>query len=131
MANQNGGGQRAEPALAIILAAGKSTRMKSLLPKVVHEICGRPMVEYVIEAARQAGVPRIVLVVGHGAETVRGLFAGQPGVEFALQAEQRGTGHAVMMCEEHLAGVKGPVFVLNGDTPLLQERVADRPAWTI
>jgi bifunctional UDP-N-acetylglucosamine pyrophosphorylase / glucosamine-1-phosphate N-acetyltransferase len=120
MANQNGGGQTKEPALAIILAAGKSTRMKSLLPKVVHEICGRPMVEYVIDAARQAGVPRIVLVVGHGAETVRNLFSGQPGIEFALQAEQRGTGHAVMMSREHLAGVKGPVFVLNGDTPLLK-----------
>jgi bifunctional UDP-N-acetylglucosamine pyrophosphorylase/glucosamine-1-phosphate N-acetyltransferase len=120
MANQNGGAPAAQPALAIILAAGKSTRMKSLLPKVVHEICGRPMVEYVIDAARQAGVSRIVLVVGHGAETVRGLFAGQPGVEFAVQAEQRGTGHAVMMCREHLAGVEGPVFVLAGDTPLLK-----------
>ena len=73
MANQNGGVGTIEPALAIILAAGKSTRMKSLLPKVVHEICGRPMVEYVIDAARDAGVRRIVLVVGHGAETVRGL----------------------------------------------------------
>src|SRR5271168_1406877 len=120
MANQNGGGRITEPALAIILAAGKSTRMKSLLPKVVHEICGRPMVEYVIDAAREAGVRRIVLVVGHAAETVRGLFSGQPGVEFALQAEQRGTGHAVMMCREHLAGVEGPVFVLAGDTPLLK-----------
>jgi bifunctional UDP-N-acetylglucosamine pyrophosphorylase / glucosamine-1-phosphate N-acetyltransferase len=120
MANQNGGVGTIEPALAIILAAGKSTRMKSLLPKVVHEICGRPMVEYVIDAARDAGVRRIVLVVGHGAETVRGLFLGQSGVEFALQSEQRGTGHAVMMCREHLAGVKGPVFVLAGDTPLLK-----------
>ncbi|HET6326617.1 MAG TPA: NTP transferase domain-containing protein [Planctomycetaceae bacterium] len=120
MADQNGGGRATGPALAIILAAGKSTRMKSLLPKVVHEICGRPMVEYVIDAARQAGVRRIVLVVGHAAETVRGLFAGQPGVEFALQAEQHGTGHAVMMCREHLAGVEGPVFVLAGDTPLLK-----------
>src|ERR1700679_1075629 len=94
MANQNGGVGTIEPALAIILAAGKSTRMKSLLPKVVHEICGRPMVEYVIDAARDAGVRRIVLVVGHGAETVRGLFLGQSGVEFALQSEQRGHGHA-------------------------------------
>ena len=118
--NQSGGDQKPQPALAIILAAGKSTRMKSVLPKVVHEVCGRPMVEYVIDAVRQAGVQRIVLVVGHGAEIVRGLFEGQPGIEFALQAEQRGTGHAVMMCREHLAGVEGPVFVLNGDIPLVR-----------
>jgi bifunctional UDP-N-acetylglucosamine pyrophosphorylase / glucosamine-1-phosphate N-acetyltransferase len=108
------------PALAIILAAGKSTRMKSVLPKVVHEVCGRPMVEYVIEAVRAAGVPRIVLVVGHGADTVRSLLSDQPEVEFALQSEQKGTGHAVMMCREHLAEVEGPVFVLAGDTPLLK-----------
>jgi bifunctional UDP-N-acetylglucosamine pyrophosphorylase/glucosamine-1-phosphate N-acetyltransferase len=115
-----GGERTADPALAIILAAGKSTRMKSALPKVVHEVCGRPMVEYVIDAVREAGVRRIVLVVGHGAETVRSLFSGQPGIEFALQAEQHGTGHAVMMCREHLADVEGPVFVLNGDIPLVR-----------
>jgi bifunctional N-acetylglucosamine-1-phosphate-uridyltransferase/glucosamine-1-phosphate-acetyltransferase GlmU-like protein len=120
MADQNGGVSKVEPALAIILAAGKSTRMKSALPKVVHEICGRPMVEYVIDAVRAAGGRRIVLVVGHAADTVRGLFGGQPGIEFALQAEQRGTGHAVMMCREHLAGVTGPVLVLNGDIPLVK-----------
>ncbi len=128
MAEPQGGGRAGHPgrdmatapALAIILAAGKSTRMKSVLPKVVHEVCGRPMVEYVIEAVRAAGVPRIVLVVGHGADTVRSLLADQPGVEFALQSEQKGTGHAVMMCREHLAGVEGPVFVLAGDTPLLK-----------
>ncbi len=115
-------GPDAAPGLAIILAAGKSTRMKSVLPKVVHEVCGRPMVEYVIDAVRAAGVSRIVLVVGHGADTVRGLLSDQPGVEFALQSEQKGTGHAVMMCREHLAGVRGPVFVLAGDTPLLKSQ---------
>ncbi|HXY37138.1 MAG TPA: NTP transferase domain-containing protein [Planctomycetaceae bacterium] len=122
MAEPIGDVSRADPALAIILAAGKSTRMKSALPKVVHEVCGRPMVEYVIDAVRDARVRRIVLVVGHGAETVRDLFSGQPGIEFALQAEQRGTGHAVMMCREHLAGVIGPVFVLNGDIPLVKSQ---------
>ncbi len=120
MTEPSGGDRTTEPALAIILAAGKSTRMKSVLPKVVHEVCGRPMLEYVLEAVRETGVRRIVLVVGHGAEIVRSLFSDQPGVEFALQAEQRGTGHAVMMCREHLAGVEGPVFVLAGDTPLLK-----------
>jgi bifunctional UDP-N-acetylglucosamine pyrophosphorylase / glucosamine-1-phosphate N-acetyltransferase len=122
MAEPSGGAQTAGPALAIILAAGKSTRMKSVLPKVVHEVGGRPLVEYVIDAVRQVGVPRIVLVVGHGGETVRELFAGQPGIEFAVQSEQRGTGHAVMMCREKLAGVTGPVLVLAGDTPLLKSQ---------
>jgi bifunctional UDP-N-acetylglucosamine pyrophosphorylase / glucosamine-1-phosphate N-acetyltransferase len=120
MTEPSGGDRTTEPALAIILAAGKSTRMKSVLPKVVHEVCGRPMLEYVLEAVRETGVRRIVLVVGHGSEIVRSLFSDQLGVEFALQAEQRGTGHAVMMCREHLAGVEGPVFVLAGDTPLLK-----------
>jgi bifunctional UDP-N-acetylglucosamine pyrophosphorylase/glucosamine-1-phosphate N-acetyltransferase len=120
MSEAQGGDRTTEPALAIILAAGKSTRMKSALPKVVHEVCGRPMVEYVIDAVRAAGVRRIVLVVGHGAETVQNLFADQPGIEFSLQAEQRGTGHAVMMCRQHLSGVEGPVFVLNGDIPLVK-----------
>jgi bifunctional UDP-N-acetylglucosamine pyrophosphorylase/glucosamine-1-phosphate N-acetyltransferase len=106
--------------MAIVLAAGKSTRMKSVLPKVVHEVCGRPLLEYVLDAVRQTGVRRIVLVVGHGAEIVRNLFGDQPDVEFAVQSEQRGTGHAVMMCREHLTGVQGPVFVLAGDTPLLK-----------
>jgi bifunctional UDP-N-acetylglucosamine pyrophosphorylase/glucosamine-1-phosphate N-acetyltransferase len=105
---------------AIVLAAGKSTRMKSALPKVVHEICGRPMIEYVLDAVRAAGVTRIIVVVGHAADVVRGLLAEQPNLAFALQTEQKGTGHAVMMCREHLFGVAGPVFVLAGDTPLLR-----------
>ncbi|HUE12855.1 MAG TPA: NTP transferase domain-containing protein, partial [Planctomycetaceae bacterium] len=107
-------------AMAVVLAAGKSTRMKSLLPKVVHEICGRPMVEYVLEAVRQAGVNRTIMVVGHGADIVRSLLAAEPDVDFAMQAEQKGTGHAVMMCRELLAQHTGPVFVLAGDTPLLR-----------
>lgn len=111
-----------EAPVAVVLAAGKGTRMKSALPKVLHEICGRPMVEYVLDAARQAGVDRLVVVVGHAAETVRKTLGGYPGVEFALQAEQKGTGHAVMMCRENLAGHDGPVFVLTGDAPLMQSQ---------
>ena len=107
-------------ATAVILAAGKSTRMKSALPKVVHEICGRPMIEYVLDAARGAGIKRMIVVVGHAADVVQGLLAGQDDVTFALQAEQKGTGHAVMMCREQLAGHQGPVFVLYGDMPLLR-----------
>ena len=107
-------------ALGIILAAGKSTRMKSALPKVLHEVCGRPMIEYVLDAARAAGVSRIVAVVGHRADLVQAELSRHSDVEFALQSEQKGTGHAVMMCREQLASHLGPVLVLAGDTPLLR-----------
>ena len=107
-------------ALGIILAAGKSTRMKSALPKVLHEVCGRPMIEYVLDAARAAGVSRIVAVVGHRADLVKAELSRHADVEFALQTEQKGTGHAVMMCREQLASHQGPVLVLAGDTPLLR-----------
>ena len=70
----------ADGALAVILAAGKSTRMKSALPKVLHEVCGRPMIEYVLDAARAAGVKRIVAVVGHRAELVQAQLAQYGGV---------------------------------------------------
>jgi bifunctional UDP-N-acetylglucosamine pyrophosphorylase/glucosamine-1-phosphate N-acetyltransferase len=106
--------------LAIVLAAGKSTRMKSALPKVVHPLFGRPMVEYVFDAARAAGVERLVVVVGHRAEEVKSILAHHPDVEFALQAEQKGTGHAVMMCLPALQSHNGPVLILSGDTPLLK-----------
>src|SRR5262252_5609672 len=85
------------PPVSVVLAAGKSTRMKSALPKVLHEVCGRPMIDYVLDAAREAGVTRHVVIVGHAAEQVKAALAGQADVEFALQAEQKGTGHAVMM----------------------------------
>ncbi|GAB4143705.1 MAG: NTP transferase domain-containing protein [Planctomycetaceae bacterium] len=106
--------------VAVILAAGKGTRMKSPLPKVLHKIHGRPMVEYVLDAARDAGVRRIVIVVGHEADRVQEALAGQRDIEFALQSEQLGTGHAVMMCKQQLLGHQGPVLVLAGDTPLLK-----------
>eukprot|EP00913_Durusdinium_trenchii_P028367 g26595.t1 len=108
--------------VAVILAAGKGTRMKSSLPKVLHEVCGRPMIEYVIDAARAAGAERLVVVVGYEAERVETALAGHDDVEFALQEEQLGTGHAVMMCEPHLSEHSGPVLVLAGDTPLLQAK---------
>lgn len=106
--------------VAIILAAGKGTRMKSELPKVMHSACGRPMVEHVLDAARSAGVERLVVVVGYQAELVRDGLARHRDVEFALQAEQKGTGHAVQMCAEQLANHDGPVLILAGDTPLLR-----------
>jgi bifunctional UDP-N-acetylglucosamine pyrophosphorylase / glucosamine-1-phosphate N-acetyltransferase len=106
--------------LAIVLAAGKSTRMKSALPKVLHEVAGRPMIDYVLDAARQAGATRIVAVVGHRADLVQAHLQQYGDVEFALQSEQKGTGHAVMMCRDQLARHAGAVLILAGDTPLLR-----------
>jgi bifunctional UDP-N-acetylglucosamine pyrophosphorylase/glucosamine-1-phosphate N-acetyltransferase/UDP-N-acetylglucosamine pyrophosphorylase len=109
-----------ESALAIILAAGKGTRMKSELPKVLVPVAGRPMLHYVIDALRAAGVPRLVVVVGYRAELVRAEVGGISGVEFADQTEQLGTGHAVMMCREAIAAHRGPVVIVAGDSPMLQ-----------
>lgn len=108
------------PALAIVLAAGKGTRMKSELPKVLVPVAGRPMIRYVIDAIKAAGVEKIVVVVGYMADLVRQELAGDPTIEFAEQREQLGTGHAVMMCREQLDAHSGPVFIVAGDSPLLQ-----------
>ena len=106
---------------AIILAAGKGTRMKSDLPKVLHEVCGRPMLAYVLDAARAAGCDRLVTVVGHKAELVQRTFADDASdVRWVLQSPQLGTGHAVMVCRELLARLEGPVLVLAGDGPLIR-----------
>jgi bifunctional UDP-N-acetylglucosamine pyrophosphorylase/glucosamine-1-phosphate N-acetyltransferase/UDP-N-acetylglucosamine pyrophosphorylase len=106
--------------IAVVLAAGKGTRMKSDLPKVLIEICGRPMVEYVLDALSAAGVNRVLLVVGYRSDLVRQRLAGRRGLAFVEQTEQLGTGHAVMMCREHLTRQKGPVLVVTGDSPLIQ-----------
>lgn len=106
--------------LAIILAAGKGKRMASDLPKVLVPVCGRPMVRYVIEAVRAAGIQRMVVVIGYRGELVRQELAGEHGVEFAEQTQQLGTGHAVMMCRRQLAEQKGPVVILAGDSPMTQ-----------
>ena len=101
---------------AVILAAGKGTRMKSELPKVLHEIHGRCLVEYVIDAARAAGAEEICLVVGHKAELVKERIGDQ--VSYALQAEQLGTGHAVK-CAADFIGDDGDTMILCGDTPII------------
>ena len=110
----------ASASLAIILAAGKGKRMGSDLPKVLLSVCGRPMIHYVVDAVRAAGVERMVVVVGHRADLVREELAGEPGVAFALQTDQLGTGHAVMACREALVKHDGPVLILAGDSPLVQ-----------
>ncbi len=106
--------------VAVILAAGRSKRMQSELPKVLHPACGRPILEYVLDAARQAGAKRLILVVGHKAELVQQAMQHHADVEFALQTEQLGTGHAVMSAYELLKDHQGSVLVLAGDTPLLK-----------
>lgn len=106
--------------LAIILAAGKGKRMASDLPKVLVPVCGRPMVRYVIDAVQGAGVERMVVVVGYRGDLVRQELADEPGIEFAEQTEQLGTGHAVMMCRDKLAQHTGPVLILAGDSPMVQ-----------
>jgi bifunctional UDP-N-acetylglucosamine pyrophosphorylase/glucosamine-1-phosphate N-acetyltransferase len=106
--------------LAILLAAGLGTRMKSDLPKVLIPVLGRPMIEYVLDALAAAGIKRTIVIVGHRAGDVKQLLAGRPGIEFALQSERKGTGHAAKMAQPLLAGHSGPVAILAGDSPLLQ-----------
>lgn len=106
--------------LAIVLAAGKGTRMASDLPKVLVPVCGRPMIDYVVDALRAGGVDQILIVVGYRADLVREHFSDEPDVQFALQQEQLGTGHAVMMCREQLEDHDGAVLVVTGDSPMCQ-----------
>lgn len=105
-----------EKRLAIVLAAGKGTRMKSDLYKVLHPINGISMVEHVLRAVRASHVERIVTIVGHGAEIVREVLADQS--EYALQEEQLGTGHAVLQAKDLLENEDGNTLVICGDTPL-------------
>jgi UDP-N-acetylglucosamine diphosphorylase/glucosamine-1-phosphate N-acetyltransferase len=106
---------------AIILAAGKGTRMNSDLPKVAHSVAGRAIVGWVVDACRRAGSEKIILVVGHRADDVRDLFAGDDeDIQYVEQREQLGTGHATRCAEPALAGFGGDVLVLAGDGPLIR-----------
>lgn len=111
---------------AVILAAGKSTRMRSDLPKVVHDVCGRPMLAYVLEACREAGVAECVVIVGHEKDRIVNAFSHDSGLVWVEQPEQRGTGHAVMCCREQIAGRFEHVLVLCGDGPLIRGEIIER-----
>jgi bifunctional UDP-N-acetylglucosamine pyrophosphorylase/glucosamine-1-phosphate N-acetyltransferase len=112
--------------VAIILAAGQGKRMKSEKAKVLHEVCGQPMIRYVVDAARGAGARTIVVVVGYAAEQVRDYLRDEPDVLFASQTEQLGTGHAAKVCRPVLGDYEGPAMILVGDEPLLRpEPLAD------
>ncbi|MBM7097936.1 bifunctional UDP-N-acetylglucosamine diphosphorylase/glucosamine-1-phosphate N-acetyltransferase GlmU [Bacillus sp. H-16] len=104
---------------AVILAAGKGTRMKSDLYKVLHPVCGKSMVQHVVDQLKGCEVEKTIAVIGHGAELVKERLGAD--AEYVLQEEQLGTGHAVMQAESLLAGEKGTTVVLCGDTPLLTQ----------
>ncbi|MEK3764191.1 MULTISPECIES: bifunctional UDP-N-acetylglucosamine diphosphorylase/glucosamine-1-phosphate N-acetyltransferase GlmU [unclassified Solibacillus] len=103
---------------AVVLAAGQGTRMKSKLYKVLHPVCGKPMVEHVIDHIGSLDVERVVTVVGHGAELVQETLGNKS--EYVLQAEQLGTAHAVQQAEPILKGLTGTTLVVCGDTPLIR-----------
>jgi bifunctional UDP-N-acetylglucosamine pyrophosphorylase/glucosamine-1-phosphate N-acetyltransferase/UDP-N-acetylglucosamine pyrophosphorylase len=114
--------------------------MASDLPKVLVPVCGRPMIRYVIDAVRAAGIGRMLIVVGYHSKLVRQELAAEPNIEFIEQTQQLGTGHAVTMCREQLVHHIGAVLILAGDSPLVQpsslrallvEFAAQRPACLI
>jgi bifunctional UDP-N-acetylglucosamine pyrophosphorylase/glucosamine-1-phosphate N-acetyltransferase len=104
---------------ALVLAAGQGTRMKSDLAKVLHPMAGRPLLAHVLATLDTLGVGRTLVVIGHQRERVRAAFA-DPGIEWVVQSEQRGTGHAVLMAGPALQDFDGTLLVVCGDTPLLQ-----------
>lgn len=105
----------------IILAAGKGTRMKSDLPKVLHEINGKPLVQYVVESANMAGSSKNYIIVGYKKELVIEKIS-DSNSKFVVQEEQFGTGHAVMMAEEQLKNYDGAVIILSGDVPMITSK---------
>lgn len=106
--------------IAIVLAAGRGTRMKSDLPKVLFPALGRPMLCWVLDSLKKAGISKSIVVVGYRADSVKEALADRSDVEFAVQEEQLGTGHAVEMCRPLLGDHQGPVLVVAGDSPLIQ-----------
>ena len=104
----------------LILAAGKGTRMRSKLPKVLHKVGGKEMIRHVINAAKKAGSAREVVVIGSGAQLVRETISG---VEFVVQEEQLGTGHAVLSAKKNFEQSEGTLLILCGDTPLLTDKL--------
>ena len=110
----------------VVLAAGQGTRMKSQLPKVLHKIAGRPMIEHVLRTAEAVDPATITLIVGHKADVVRDQLANRPNVRFAVQEPQLGTAHALQQAESALEGRTGTVILLSGDVPLLTDATLQR-----
>jgi bifunctional UDP-N-acetylglucosamine pyrophosphorylase/glucosamine-1-phosphate N-acetyltransferase len=103
--------------VAIVLAAGEGTRMKSRLPKVLHQVCGKPMIEYAIDRLEELGIDKKMVIVGHKGSLVKMALGKR--VDYVWQKEQLGTGHALAQCRKALAKFRGDLLVLSGDTPLL------------
>ena len=104
--------RRREPLAAIVLAAGKGTRMKSRGPKVLHEVCGRPLAYYPVKRALDLGADPVVVVVGHQAEAVEAALSAalpEAPLRFAVQEQQLGTAHAVMAAKSRLKGFEGSI----------------------
>ncbi|PZG41536.1 bifunctional UDP-N-acetylglucosamine diphosphorylase/glucosamine-1-phosphate N-acetyltransferase GlmU [Spongiactinospora gelatinilytica] len=115
------------PAAVVVLAAGEGTRMKSERPKVLHELCGRAMLDHVLTAARGLEPERLIVVIGHERERMREhLAATSPDALAVVQAEQRGTGHAVRTALEEVGTIGGTVLVTYGDTPMLRRETMAR-----
>jgi bifunctional UDP-N-acetylglucosamine pyrophosphorylase / glucosamine-1-phosphate N-acetyltransferase len=103
----------------VVLAAGQGTRMKSRLPKVLHPLAGKPLIEHVLKTAEAISPSTVTLIVGHAAETVQSSIGNRPNLAFVVQDPQLGTAHALQQAEARLAGRKGTVVLLSGDVPLL------------
>lgn len=103
---------------AIVLAAGKGTRMCSALPKVMHHLLGKPLLSWGLDVINELGIPRVQVVIGHGKEILEPYLKSR-GVVAILQEEQKGTGHAVACCRNSLQDFRGDALILCGDTPLL------------
>jgi len=112
------------PLAALVLAAGKGTRMKSSRPKVLHEVCGRPLLAWSLEAAAALSPQRLIAVVAPDSDEVQKRFTDR--AELVVQNEPRGTGHAVLCCQPALDGFRGDVLILYGDTPLLRATTLER-----
>lgn len=108
---------------AVILAAGQGTRMKSKLYKVLHPVCGKPMVQHVVDQISKLKMEKIVTIIGHGAEQVQAQLGND--ILYALQKEQLGTAHAVMQAKEMLDGKEGVTIVVCGDTPLIKHETME------
>lgn len=115
---------RAGELVLLVLAAGKGTRMRSRQPKMLHPVCGRPMLLHVTALGRGLGAKRCIVVLGSGQEELRGALAQEP-VEIVVQSEQLGTGHALLQAREALQGHRGPVLIVHGDQPLYRTRTLE------
>ena len=103
----------------VVLAAGHGTRMKSRLPKVLHSLGGRPLIEHVLKTAAAIAPSTVTLIVGHAADMVQTSIGSRPKLDFIVQEPQLGTAHALRQAEARLAGREGTVVLLSGDVPLL------------